>query len=719
MIAYPTWRLTMKNRTASVLILIFAMMISVFTGCTRKEQKPDISAEPITQGGTDIIVTSVENEPSATPAAVSDKPAATGEPAVTVAPSSTPDPTEAPSPTAALEPSPGLPEVSSVALTNAEASSWLDLDTPEAIQAANIYDLFIKGQFSVTVNEDHLYLHTGEYDITQLVSGMSDALKEDMLPFVVSGAKYAILDCGNDKYPELALKLVFSETGDFGSHATEYVIIRATDGKLSVLDIFQDYYRAYAQINRFGHIETGGSSGAAAGLYESRFINADGQTVIHYIRNYYNGLEEPVIPDFVLTDDMNEALAGFSPQSPADSEGKYSLDIWSVNAMSDYTSDESYENARREYLKNAVFSFSDDEGYYIMPDEKYVKACESLGLRICSDGEWISELIEKNKDRLGLTNILFEGDEPEWYVIDAVVFEKEISGSNGTDNTGETHPYSDFLGTWYMMRGEVDGSVWEASEDLVIQYITFNEDHTVTRRKDYSLYETYEYSGTCEYYVDDEGYSTVRVYYDDEDDNGKYQFSINSDGVLIEDGIVIYEDSYQVGTYVEYERKPFWGDGGYYYEVTAPVTPDIIKKYISEAKDDQWLVVLVDPDENIKQACDEGHWEVDDETDNEWISCPWNNPKELIIANSSDRIVEIEVHEPRSGYDPKSSDTDWVAGPFFYWAELRPGELTRMIVDLPDSPVDATMCLYMKFEDDDTEYKMRIYRFNSSYFKFE
>ena len=89
-----------------------------------------------------------------------------------------------------------------------------------------------------------------------------------------------------------------------------------------------------------------------------------------------------------------------------------------------------------------------------------------------------------------------------------------------------------------------------------------------------------------------------------------------------------------------------------------------------------------------------------------------NNPKELIVANASDRMVEIQIHEPLSGYDPKSEESGWQAGPFMYWADLKPGELARFVVDMPDLKADATMCMYMLFEGDESKYYIRIFKFD-------
>ena len=113
-------------------------------------------------------------------------------------------------------------------------------------------------------------------------------------------------------------------------------------------------------------------------------------------------------------------------------------------------------------------------------------------------------------------------------------------------------------------------------------------------------------------------------------------------------------DGFEDYSYSVYTREPFWGEGDYYARYTKTL-PEQIRKYIDDAPENAWIVAIADPDDELSKACDEGNWRVVDETDNEWVNCPWNNPKELIIANSSDRNVTIEIHEPLDGYDPKSS----------------------------------------------------------------
>ena len=436
---------------------------------------------------------------------------------------------------------------------------------------------------------------------------MAEQLQNDYMPNLLSKARYTLLDCGADGFPELALELVYSEDSPYGSDATEYVIIKAVDDKLAVIDCEQNYYRSYAQINRYGIIESGGSFGVSSSEHETRIISADGKTEIYFILDYYGALQEPVIPGTILPQEMYDALNSFEGTMTGD--GTYSMDIWSVNGFeSSDDSQNAMDAAYKEYMQNAIFAFSGDDGEYILPDEKYVKACADVGLRICANAEW-DEMIEARRKKLGITDEMFEGDDPVWFTVKSL--ESELKASQtGTGSTGSstTHPYSDFLGTWYLMRGEVEGYVWTAEEETYIQYLTFNEDYTAVRRRDFdSEWSNYD-EGACNYYVRDDGTAVVSVHFDDEGEIEDFVFSINDNGVLTEDGTVDYGDGTYAGVYREYERKPFWGEGGYYFEVTAPVTPDAVKEYINKAKDNEWLVVLADPSDSIKKACDEGRW---------------------------------------------------------------------------------------------------------------
>ncbi len=683
----------MKNRRILICFMLLALLLVSVSGCKKNTGSgQDGANKPTAQIGLK----------EATP-----EPTAAATPEATATP--TPAPTEAPTPTE--EPGP--------VLMDEKAAGWREWTSPEGIEAANLYASFINGEVKASISEDTFYISAGERDIKDLIANMAQNLVDYMLPGTLSGAHYAIIDCGADHYPELALMLVFDEDTPYGEQAIEYVILKAVDGRLKVLDTFQSYYRSFTSINRFGYIAYNGSGGAALHTWEYSFINADGEKIIDYIDDQRFDVRGMRIPSEALPRGMAQALAEYAD----DDNGHYTVDTWSYKAMDwgDIITDD-YDMVLANHYRDCVFTFySEHDDGYVVPDADYVQACAQLGLTVCSMSEQI-ERRDAHRKEIGLTEEIIDGgdsgqtfNEPDWIMIEGLGDIKGQSGSStgsGSDSSLKSGTYDDFLGIWYLMRGAVEGDDWEAEDVMNIRYLTFRDDMTVERRIDYELDYSDYYYGSCEFYTDDNGAARVLVYYEDEGDPQAYVYGINEEGLLIENGNVMYDGEYIVDTYAEFARKPFWGDGGFYYEVMAPVMPEAIQAYIDRAKPNEWLVALADPDESIIRACEENRWELHDETSNEWINCPWNNPKELIIANASERTVDLEVHEPKSGYDTKSSSTDWEAGPFFYAYTLKPGQLARMIVDMPQDPVDATMCLYMTFEGDDHNYLIRIYRYD-------
>ncbi|MBO4415236.1 MAG: hypothetical protein J5824_04540 [Lachnospiraceae bacterium] len=267
-----------------------------------------------------------------------------------------------------------------------------------------------------------------------------------------------------------------------------------------------------------------------------------------------------------------------------------------------------------------------------------------------------------------------------------------------------------FLGTWYLDRGEIEGYDWTAEDEENICWITFAEDFTAKRVHEYLEDDPLIEEGSCKCGYDED----LEDFYVDVDfgrEDASFSYSINGNGELEQYGYLTYDGDYPVLSYAVYTREPFWGEGNY-FDRYAKTVPERIQELIDNAPENAGLVAITDPDAELSQACTDGKWELIDESDNKWVNCPWNNPKEMIIANCSDRRVSLEVHEPNSEYDPKSSEDGWEAGPFMYFADLKPGELCRFIVDLPENKIDATMCLYIEFEGVESKYYLRIFRYD-------
>ncbi|MBO4560206.1 MAG: hypothetical protein J5712_09020 [Lachnospiraceae bacterium] len=277
--------------------------------------------------------------------------------------------------------------------------------------------------------------------------------------------------------------------------------------------------------------------------------------------------------------------------------------------------------------------------------------------------------------------------------------------------------YDDFVGTWYCESGEVEGWEWRASDEYEFIYVTFSDKYTVERIREIPDSDSEIKRGTGHFFRNDQG-SFVSVEY--EGDGDSYLYFLSEDGTLYEDIEITYDDGTMAGASLVYGKEAWWWNEGLSFDEPREL-PEELKKYVDEAGAGRWIVAIACPSEELSAECDRLGWNLVDETDNEWVTCPWNNPQELILVNSCWRSVEIEVHEPASGYDPSTEESGWEPGPFMYGAVLQPGEMCRFVVDMPDNKADATMCLYMLFDGDDSSYYLRVFKYDQEdpYITFE
>ena len=268
--------------------------------------------------------------------------------------------------------------------------------------------------------------------------------------------------------------------------------------------------------------------------------------------------------------------------------------------------------------------------------------------------------------------------------------------------------YSDFIGTWYCESGEIEGWEWRASDEYEFIYVTFDNAYNVERIREIPDSDSDIKRGKGVFYKNEYG-SFVSVDY--EGDGDSYLYCIPEDGILYEDIAITYDDGTMAGASLVYGKEAWWWSLGLTVDEPREL-PEELQKLVDEAGAGRWIVAIADPDAELSEECDRLGWGLVDETDNEWVTCPWNDPKELILVNSCWRSVEIEVHEPASGYDPSTEESGWEPGPFMYGAVLEPGEMCRFVVDMPANKADATMCLYMKFDGDDSSYYLRVFKYD-------
>lgn len=281
--------------------------------------------------------------------------------------------------------------------------------------------------------------------------------------------------------------------------------------------------------------------------------------------------------------------------------------------------------------------------------------------------------------------------------------------------------YQDFLGTWYIVSGEIEGYEWTAVEEGDHSSITFNTDYTADYINKLDCWDNvFEYN-SCPLTINGNE-NGIEIFVDTQREDCLQYFSLAEDGTLVEYDEIAYDGEFGAIAVHFYSRvEPEFP------VYIPPIVPEEIQKYIDECPENCWMVAIANPSEELSSVLNEAGFNLEDESDNEWIES-FERPMEIILANTYNKRVMIQVHEPASDYDPTSEEDGWVAGPFLYYADLAPGELWRFVIDTPEKPVDAKYAIYMVFYDEGTDYEevtrkyyIRVYEFDHSfpYFSFE
>ncbi len=272
-----------------------------------------------------------------------------------------------------------------------------------------LYEDFIAGPGTVAVGGDTPFLEPGDYTLSDMVEGIQASLEGEFIPSELLEIDYALIDCGKDGFPELALKLPFSDPEGVRETPTEYVIIRPFNGELSVVTIEESFYRSETVINEYGYIVNSGSNGASSHESTNYVITSDGEFYKLYTTYNYFGLEAPVFCREALSTSLQEILA----PTEAESVGDYTLTAVIFDYESDYDPETEYEEYSDERCKNAYYAFRDGEGNDAEVDEAYAQLCADNGISILPISE-IGDMIGEYVSQYGLTEEIIDGEEPDW-----------------------------------------------------------------------------------------------------------------------------------------------------------------------------------------------------------------------------------------------------------------------------------------------------------------
>ena len=235
-----------------------------------------------------------------------------------------------------------------------------------------------------------------DYTLDQLVDAVNASLEDD---FVGMGKKvcdvsYALIDCGNDGVPELALWVSSNDESGY-DEVTDYYIIKENAG-LVIEDGYESYYRSFGTLNKYGVFCLSGSGGAASGGTTYYRVNAEGEHELIYGVDYELCLEEPLIPGHRMPSNV------ILPEGyPEYSEGYGSVELNGYYFIGSSSFDPNDKETYNRYLKSIVYVFRDGDDS-VFPKNEYSRIYSEAGITI-TDQDGIDAMIQDRLSELNMT----------------------------------------------------------------------------------------------------------------------------------------------------------------------------------------------------------------------------------------------------------------------------------------------------------------------------
>ncbi len=256
-----------------------------------------------------------------------------------------------------------------------------------------------------------------DYTYSEMLQAINDAVDEEWGDGrKVTEVDYAMIDCGNDGYPEMALFMSI-DNGNYDP-LYEYYIFKFYNGNLCIIDSYNAYYRSMGEINKFGVFYTYGSGGANRGFESYQRCNKDGIHEFIYSCSTENEIGEATINKSQIPSYINlpEGYPEYHETAGNISCYSYSLEEYSY----ENDGNDDYYN---KYLDQFIYVFTDRQGEIVYPDEEYQKLYDQCGFTI-TDFEGVNKIIDGRLNELGmekeelLTSITDLNAVPKWNVID-------------------------------------------------------------------------------------------------------------------------------------------------------------------------------------------------------------------------------------------------------------------------------------------------------------
>ena len=287
-------------------------------------------------------------------------------------------------------------------------------DEYEALEIADYYYRFLEGDNKVNViglNSDKWgYLKDGEaLTFEELYTEYGKGLEEDGFPSAVIEANYAIIDCGLDGMPELAIKIKYiNEASEYAAPLEAYFILKYSYGEFFVVTVKETYERSESTLNVAGFGSTGGSSGASSYGCEQWYIAPNGEEIFLYLYTSESAFADAILPAYrVPTDNLPENYPEYTDFTY---ENYYVIDSYNFTeySSSDY-SDEYYN----EYNRGYIYVVTDESGNDVDWNENFAELYESLGIKKYTTIE-IGDVLSEHMEELGVTDEIIKADPITW-----------------------------------------------------------------------------------------------------------------------------------------------------------------------------------------------------------------------------------------------------------------------------------------------------------------
>lgn len=190
-------------------------------------------------------------------------------------------------------------------------------------EAVKAYQAFLNGMITAVDRLDGQ-----QYSMLDLMCQVESS--DEFSEYSIESVSYAYMDVGNDHVPELQV-LFSGEISGTGMNFSCYYVLAYQNMELRILNVGWSEYRNGTDIDYYGFISSGGSSGASTGGTQWFILGTDGQIKELYNSSYYfydldsgeiDGLENPNIEIDTSTIDGKRYLVCSAEQeiSSADRE---------------------------------------------------------------------------------------------------------------------------------------------------------------------------------------------------------------------------------------------------------------------------------------------------------------------------------------------------------------------------------------------------------------